>query len=234
MNTVTERLRNILLRKDVLICLLSGLMFHLFPQIDLWVSHAFYSGGEFYLGGYAIVQVTYKIFAKIHFVLLMLFIAGIVYFATRKDELSRKWRKKLRFLLLVLVVAPGLLVNVSLKDNSFGRPRPVHLSEFGGEATFAPAFKYSGECDRNCSFVSGHAAIGFFFIAFGWVFNCYRLFGAGVVLGLFVGLIRIVQGGHFLSDVVFSFWVVYFTALFSAYCYQTTFSQQRRLASQGG
>jgi lipid A 4'-phosphatase len=32
---------------------------------------------------------------------------------------------------------------------------------------------------------------------------------AGIALGAWVGVGRIIQGGHFLSDVVFAFWAVY-------------------------
>jgi lipid A 4'-phosphatase len=35
----------------------------------------------------------------------------------------------------------------------------------------------------------------------------------GFALGLGIGLVRIAQGGHFLSDVLFSGWIVYGTAL---------------------
>ena len=38
-----------------------------------------------------------------------------------------------------------------------------------------------------------------------------RVFWSGVALGGLLGIVRIVQGGHFTSDVIFSFVVVYVT-----------------------
>ena len=61
--------------------------------------------------------------------------------------------------------------------------------------------------------MSGHAAIGFWFLVFGWALQQRRWFAIGVMIGLLVGGFRVIQGAHFLSDVVFAFWVVYFTGL---------------------
>jgi lipid A 4'-phosphatase len=54
--------------------------------------------------------------------------------------------------------------------------------------------------------------MGFFFIALAWVFRDRRWLWAGIALGAVVGLGRMAQGGHFLSDVVFAFWAVYLIA----------------------
>jgi lipid A 4'-phosphatase len=72
----------------------------------------------------------------------------------------------------------------------------------------------SDQCQRNCSFPSGHAALGFFFVAIGFVVGRHRgrWMRAGVALGTMLGCVRIVQGGHFLSDVVFAFCFVFVTA----------------------
>ena len=39
------------------------------------------------------------------------------------------------FLILSYALGPGLLVNVALKDN-WGRPRPGHITQFGGDKHF--------------------------------------------------------------------------------------------------
>jgi lipid A 4'-phosphatase len=48
--------------------------------------------------------------------------------------------------------------------------------------------------------------VGFYFIAFALAFprRRWRWLGLGLGLGAAIGLVRILQGGHFLSDVVFS------------------------------
>jgi len=100
-------------------------------------------------------------------------------------------------------------VNIILKDNSLGRPRPVHIEHFGGTHEFTKTFYYSGECTKNCSFVSGHASIGFYFMALAWIYRCRQWLYFGIFCGLAIGFARIVQGGHFLSDVIFAGWAIY-------------------------
>jgi len=118
--------------------------------------------------------------------------------------------KHLIYLLAALAIGPGLIVNFVFKDN-WGRARPNDVIQFGGTSAFTPAFAISGECHHNCSFVSGHAAVGFYFIAFGFLFRRRRslvVLLAGIY-GTVVGLVRILQGGHFLSDIVFAFFIIH-------------------------
>lgn len=114
------------------------------------------------------------------------------------------------YLLGALALGPGLIVNVILKDN-WGRPRPSTIQEFGGSFYFSPPLVISGQCDENCSFSSGHGALGFWPLAFAllappkarpWAVAAALAFGSAV------GFVRIAQGGHFLSDVIFSAVVV--------------------------
>ena len=114
------------------------------------------------------------------------------------------------FFLLCWLLGPGLLVNFALKDH-VGRPRPVQITAFQGHETYAPPFTLSNGCQRNCSFVSGHASVGFVFVALAFVYRHYRyaLFAAGMLAGSIIGYVRMAQGGHFLSDVIFSFVFTY-------------------------
>ena len=105
-----------------------------------------------------------------------------------------------------MAVGPGLVANVVLKDN-WGRARPRSVVEFGGTKHFTPALIPAGECARNCSFVSGEASsafVPFFAAALSPPQFRRMLFGAGLVIGLAAGLVRISQGGHFLSDILFA------------------------------
>lgn len=115
--------------------------------------------------------------------------------------------RQVSFLLLSLALGPGLLVNGVFKE-MWGRARPSDIIAFGGEGTFTPAWMIADQCATNCSFVSGHAALGFWTVAFALLLRPgpgRRLaFAGALVFGAVVGGARIVVGGHFLSDVVFA------------------------------
>lgn len=183
-----------------------------FPQIDLFIAGLFYDPQtqKFFYNSNPVIQFIYRLFAMIHIpILLGLIIAGLlIRFNKLKLKNYKKW--SITFLLTALILGPGLLVNTVLKDNSIGRARPVQVENFSGDKQFTPAFVYSGACSKNCSFVSGHAALGFYFMILGWLFASPRAFWAGCMVGVVLGLTRIVQGGHFFSDILFAFWAVYF------------------------
>lgn len=131
-----------------------------------------------------------------------------------------RWRDPGLFFALLLVIGPGVLVNVVLKPY-WSRPRPHATATFGGERDFVPVLQ-RGHGEDDSSFPSGHAAMGFYLMAPAFV--CYRrrpwLAAGFLLLGLvgggIVGLARIVAGGHFPSDVLWSCGVVYFTGLLLA------------------
>lgn len=106
--------------------------------------------------------------------------------------------------LLALVIGPYILVNLLLKSFS-GRPRPDDTALFGGPHTFMPAGSFAGQCDNNCSFVSGEAA------GAGWVACLVPLLPARLrpvlappilVVCAVTPALRIAFGGHYFSDVV--------------------------------
>jgi lipid A 4'-phosphatase len=110
------------------------------------------------------------------------------------------------FMIAVLIVGPGVVANLILKDN-LGRARPRDVIELGGTKVFSPPLVPSQECQRNCSFVCGEAASMFApFFALVLLFPRYRrsLFVAALTTGLLAGAVRMMQGAHFLSDVLFA------------------------------
>jgi lipid A 4'-phosphatase len=112
--------------------------------------------------------------------------------------------RALALVLLTIVLGWGMLVNGALK-NHVGRARPDEVTRFGGAQAFTPAFVPADECARNCSFVSGHAA--FVFAGFAPALLARRRRAATLavaLLGGMAGLGRMLQGAHFLSDVVFA------------------------------
>jgi lipid A 4'-phosphatase len=110
------------------------------------------------------------------------------------------------FLIATLILGPGLLVNVSMKDY-WPRSRPIDVPEFGGSERFVPWWNPRGVCPKNCSFVAGESAGAFWALAPAaltppqWRPLAYA---AAVVFGTAVGALRIVFGGHFFTDVLFA------------------------------
>jgi lipid A 4'-phosphatase len=115
-------------------------------------------------------------------------------------------RRAWLFLLVSLIAGPGLLANTVFKDQ-WGRARPAHILEFGGQREHTPPLVLSDQCEDNCSFVAGDPALGFWLTAFAFVvplaLSRAVLYG-GLVAGALAGLLRIGMGGHFLSDVLYA------------------------------
>jgi len=128
------------------------------------------------------------------------------------------YRKKLLYLVLVMIIGPGLLINAVFKDN-WGRPRPRHLTQFGGTEKYHQVWE-TGENSRGKSFPCGHASMGFYLVVFYFLLKGKKPTSANLVLilsivyGTLIGFARMTQGGHFASDVLWSFGMTYLTALF--------------------
>jgi lipid A 4'-phosphatase len=191
--------------------LVSSLLLAAFPRIDLSISKAFYSGG------FHLIARSWQTFLQQglnYFVLasVVLVVGVYVFNSLYRRHLLRIDGRKVCYLLLVLIIGAGLVVNVLLKDN-FGRARPRDVAEFGGQKLFTPAFVVSGECNTNCSFSSGDGAGAFFSLALALALSRRRrFFLAGLGLGVVVSLGRIAAGAHFFSDTVVSFFVMLITA----------------------
>jgi lipid A 4'-phosphatase len=144
-------------------------------------------------------------------------VVWIVSFLWTKFE---RWRDPGLFFALLLIVGPGIVVNVLFKPY-WSRPRPHATIPFGGEREFLPVWQ-RGSGQEDSSFPSGHAAMGFYLMAPALV--CYRrrpgLAAAFLLLGLaggaVIGLARVVAGCHFPSDVLWAGGLIYFTALLLA------------------
>jgi lipid A 4'-phosphatase len=122
------------------------------------------------------------------------------------------------FLIATMILAPGIMANVFLKEH-WGRPRPIEVTQFGGNEHFVPWWDRRGNCAGNCSFVSGDVAAAFWTLAPAalappqWRALTYV---AAFALGTGMATLRTMTGAHFPSDVIFSgiftyliVWVVY-------------------------
>lgn len=177
-----------------------------FSEIDLYVASLFYFGdNEFWLSKSAFTA------AKNDYIrpaVGVIAVSGLVYYIYERLTARPQKVKKLArwgFLLVCFTLANGLLVHAILKDN-FGRARPSHVVEFEGTKQFTPALLPAQQCPRNCSFVSGDAAVGFVFIALALYARRYRKQWILVTIstGLGLGLLRIMNGSHFISDILYA------------------------------
>jgi membrane-associated phospholipid phosphatase len=110
------------------------------------------------------------------------------------------------FLILTLVLGPGLLVNAVLKDH-WARPRPGMVTEFGGTMPFKPWWDPRGACATNCSFVSGETSSATWLAAPALLVPPpwrYVALGGVAIYAASIAFMRVLLGGHFLSDVIFS------------------------------
>ncbi len=197
------------------LCALALALFLLAPQVDLATSRLFYTPGQgFLLRDRPPAAFLYHAVPWIAWSVVFLVAVAAAWLLLVGRPLWRFDRKALLFVVAAMAIGPGFLANTLFKDH-WGRARPVQIAAFGGSHQFTPAPLPAAECASNCSFVSGHAALGFSLVAFAFLLppgrRRHRGIAAALGFGALVGLDRIAQGGHFLSDVVFAGLLVYGT-----------------------
>lgn len=189
----------------------AALLFMVFPGLDIFISRLFYDQG-FYLSRQWWTTLMHESMGYFLWLSLASVVALYLWNKLTKRNLCGVDGKRVAYLLLVLILGAGVIVNVALKDN-FGRARPRDIVEFGGSKHYTAPFVISGECGKNCSFASGEAAGGFFGLALAMALSRRRaLFVAAAGVGAWVSFCRIASGAHFISDTVVSFFVMLIVA----------------------
>lgn len=187
--------------------LAAAVIVSIFPSLDLWASGLFFDVStsswvprsdvmQFARSGVPPLIIGTLLF------FIFLWLAGRALGQTFWDVSGRK----IGFLLISILTGPGLVVESLLKVR-YGRARPRDVTVFGGDDPFTPVLWFADACERNCSFVSGHAALAFWTTAFAFLLpaqNRGPVFATGLVLGALMGLARMAEGAHFLSDVIFA------------------------------
>jgi len=179
-----------------------------FPQIDLGVSALFHdpASGRFVSEGPLLNVLRKGVPPLLYGVVLFLVLQWLGGRLTGVGSPRALNGRRVVFVLTSLALGPGLIVNGVFKE-WWGRARPSDILAFGGEARFTPPWLMTDQCASNCSFVSGHAAMGFWTVALALLvpppWRGPAIVGA-LVFGAVVSGARIVVGGHFLSDVVFA------------------------------
>ncbi|MDR2639254.1 MAG: phosphatase PAP2 family protein, partial [Helicobacteraceae bacterium] len=177
---------------------LLALFLILFSFIDIWISSFFYAGGEWYLSGDPFLRFLYDYapYITAFFVFCCAAIGGAALIWRAKLRFFYARRYLLLFLILSYALGPGLVVNAIFKDG-FGRARPSQIVDFGGDKRFTPPLVIAGECDKNCSFSSGHATVGFYFVSLALVLSggvSKAVFAFSVCYGALIGFARVAQG----------------------------------------
>jgi lipid A 4'-phosphatase len=178
-------------------------VFAIWPGLDLAGAHYFYHGGGFF-GRDSFERLWRDFFRVTPFVVLAAYPA---LWLAKHLGVRLHWAPSGRaviFVIATMVIGPGLIVNLGLKDH-WHRPRPIQTQDFNGPSPFRPWYDDDGACKRNCSFVSGEASTGFWMVAPASVLPPPWRGPATVAafaFGFGASLLRLAFGGHYLSDVL--------------------------------
>ncbi len=127
-------------------------------------------------------------------------------------EKSKRLRLHGLFILLCVVLGPGLIINAVFKDH-WGRPRPRQIVEFSGKFDYVRPLVPARAGGK--SFPCGDSSVGFLMSAGWWLWRrshpkrAAASLAAGLMLGTLIGIGRMAAGAHFLSDVIWSALIVY-------------------------
>ena len=195
-----------------------GLVFGLYPDLDIRVTGLLFNPE---LNVYPVRRVLVVVRLAAMWVIAALavpaFLALLLKLIMPRKRMFIPGRAVV-FLIATLALGPGLMVNVIAKDH-WGRPRPVDVQQMGGTDPFVAWWDPRGPCPKNCSFVSGDVAGGFWTMAPAALAPApWRplAYAAAIAFGSGIAAIRMLFGGHFFTDTVFAgvitfliIWVVF-------------------------
>ncbi|MFY9894290.1 MAG: phosphatase PAP2 family protein [Xanthobacteraceae bacterium] len=187
---------------------LVGVVFGVYPQLDLDVSALFFDPATrtFKMGGQAWTLYSRDVASALVTLLVAPAFVAIVGKLTLPRRRMLIGGRAALLLIVTLALGPGVLANKIFKEH-WGRMRPVDVTQFGGTDRFTPWWDPRGPCTENCSFIAGEPSGAFWTLAPAalappqWRLLTY---GAALAFGAFVGGLRIAAGGHFFTDVVFA------------------------------
>jgi lipid A 4'-phosphatase len=195
------------------LALVVGLVFGLYPELDLKLAGLFYDTAtrSFPLKLNTLAAIARDAAMWIAWGLAVPAIVAVVVKLARPDRPLLISGRAMVFLLVTLILSAGVLTNLTFKSY-WGRPRPVVVTQFNGPDQFVPWWDPRGACARNCSFFSGEGATAF------WTFAPAALappawrplaYAGAAVFGVTTSLLRMAFGGHFFTDVAIAGLVTY-------------------------
>jgi len=174
--------------------------------LDMAFQTLFFKGGWF-LEANPIIRFLYR-WGTLPGVLLACSALLLLIRGGNRDGRRGEWRRAAAALLITFFLGPGLMIN-GISKKYTGRPRPREITAFGGNHQYHNVFEL-GVPGRGHSFPAGHPSTGFMLFSLYYSLRSRRRrqarawWGAGMVYGCVMGLGRIIQGAHFLSDVLWS------------------------------
>lgn len=195
----------------LVIAAVNGLVFGLFPELELRVAQHFHgiadaAGNTFAWRLDPALMTARDATLWVSTIIIVPVIAALVIKLLLPARKLLIPGRSIIFLVVTLALGPGLLVNIVLKDH-WGRSRPIDVTQFGGSEHYVRWWDPRGDCPNNCSFVSGDVAGAFWTLAPAALTPLpYRAiaYAAALALGTAMAAMRIMAGGHFVSDVVFA------------------------------
>ena len=187
------------------LALVIGLVFGIFPELDLKLASLFYDAPtrSFPLKLNSLATYARDGAMWIAWGIATPAIAALIIKLVRPDRPLLMSGRAIVFLLLTLTLSAGVFTNLTFKSY-WGRPRPVLVTEFGGDLPFVAWWDPRGQCGRNCSFFSGEGATAF------WTFAPAALtppawrplaYAAATLFGVATSVLRMAFGGHFFTDI---------------------------------
>jgi lipid A 4'-phosphatase len=144
------------------LALVIGLLFGIFPELDLKLAALFYDPAtrSFPLKSDAVAAFARDGAMWVAWALALPALVAIVVKLLRPDRPMLIPGRAAVFLLVTILLSAGVLTNLTFQSY-WGRPRPMMVTEFNGPWQFVPYWDPRGECGRNCSFFSGEGATAF-------------------------------------------------------------------------
>src|SRR4029079_63841 len=139
-----------------------GLVFGIYPELDLKLAAVFYDATtkSFPLKLNTVAGIARDAAMWLAWAISMPAILALVAKLLRPDRPLLISGRAIVFLLVTLALSAGVLTNLTFKSY-WGRPRPVVVTQFNGPYQFVPWWDPRGSCGRNCSFFSGEGATAF-------------------------------------------------------------------------
>ena len=203
-------LRDIL---PAIVLLLLGTIYFRFTDADVDWTRAWRGGPDWPLADAMPWRVLYNF--GTYPALLAALAALILLVAGYRSARFARYRRQCVYLVSLLAVGPGILTNAILKDH-WGRPRPRDVDALGGIHPYERILDID-PISPGKSFPCGHATMGFFFFAAYFLLRkshpkwALASLVVTLIYGFLIGWARIVQGGHFPSDVLWAaalIWIV--------------------------